>query len=41
MLLPLIWDIDGVWASIIVAEFMAVVFSGLFLILKRKKYQYF
>ena len=41
LLLPLIWGIDGVWASIIVAEFMAVLFCGLFLILKRRKYQYF
>lgn len=39
--LPMIWDIDGVWYSIGVAEVMAVVFSTLFLILKRKKYRYF
>ncbi len=39
--LPMIWDIDGVWYSIGVAEVMAVVFSALFLILKRKKYRYF
>ena len=38
LLLPLIWEIDGVWVSIVVAEFMAVVFSALFLVLKRKKY---
>jgi len=40
MLLPLLWDIDGVWLSIIVAEFMAVMFSVLFLITKRKRYHY-
>lgn len=40
ILLPLILDINGVWLSIIVAELMAVVFSILFLILKRKKYHY-
>ena len=40
LLLPLILDIDGVWYSIVVAEFMAVVFSVLFLILKKKKYHY-
>jgi len=40
LLLPLIWEIDGVWVSIVVAEFMAVVFSALFLVLKRKKYHY-
>lgn len=41
LLLPLIFDIDGIWYSIIVAEFMAVVFSGIFLIAKRNKYHYF
>ena len=41
MLLPLIWDIDGIWASVIVAEFMAAVISILFLVAKRKKYKYF
>lgn len=40
IILPMLWDIDGVWLSIVVAEFMAVVFSALFLILKRKKYGY-
>lgn len=40
LILPLLWEIDGVWLSIIVAELMAVVFSALFLVLKRKKYHY-
>lgn len=40
LLLPLLWDIDGVWLSIVVAEFMAVVFSAIFMIAKRKKYHY-
>jgi len=40
LLLPLIWEIDGVWISIVVAEVMAVTFSAVFLILKRKKYHY-
>ena len=40
LLLPLIWEINGVWWSIVVAEFMAVVFSVIFLILKKKKYHY-
>lgn len=40
LLLPLVLDIDGIWASIIVAEFMAVVLSVFFLIVKQKKYQY-
>ena len=41
LLLPLIWGIDGIWISIIVAELMAVVFSIIFLIAKRDKYCYF
>ena len=40
MLLPLVLGIDGVWYSIGVAELMAVVFTVLFLLLKRKKYHY-
>ena len=38
--LPLIWGIDGIWASIAAADCMAVVLGMGFLILKRKKYQY-
>lgn len=41
MLLPRIWGINGIWSSVIVAEFMAVVFSIVFLVLKRGKYRYF
>ncbi len=40
LLLPRLWGIDGVWISIIVAEFMAVVLSVLFIFCKRKKYNY-
>ena len=40
IILPLLWGIDGVWISIVVAEFMAVVLGAIFLIAKRKKYQY-
>lgn len=40
LLLPLLWGIDGVWISIVVAEVMAVVFSAIFLVVKRKKYHY-
>ena len=40
MLLPLIWDIDGIWWSVVVAEVMAVLVGIIFLLAKRKKYQY-
>lgn len=41
LLLPGIWGIDGVWVSIVVAEFMAVIFGTIFLVAKRNKYHYF
>ncbi|MBO5089808.1 MAG: MATE family efflux transporter [Clostridia bacterium] len=40
LLLPLWFGIDGIWASLIVADFMSVVISAMFLIIKRKKYHY-
>ena len=40
LLLPLIFGIDGIWISIAAAEVMAVIFSTIFLICKRKKYNY-
>lgn len=41
VLLPMVFGIQGIWISIVVAELMAVVFSACFLVIKRKKYQYF
>lgn len=40
LLLSSLWGITGIWISIIVAEFMAVLLSALFLMIKRKKYHY-
>ena len=40
LLLPLIWRINGIWASIVVAELMAAVVGILFIVLLRKKYRY-
>jgi putative MATE family efflux protein len=40
LLLPLIWGIDGIWWSIVVAEAMAVLVGAAFLVIKQKKYQY-
>lgn len=40
LLLPLVWEIDGVWISIVVAEVMAVALSMVFLAIKQKKYHY-
>ena len=40
MILPLILGPDGLWYSVVAAEFMAVAVSALFMIIKRKKYGY-
>ena len=40
LILPLLWGIDGIWVSIVVAELMATVLTIFFLMVKRKKYHY-
>ena len=40
LLLPVIFDINGIWFSIVVAEVMAVIFSAIFLVAKQKRYHY-
>ena len=40
LILPLIFKLDGIWISLIVAELMAVVVSLIFLFVKKKKYGY-
>ena len=40
MLMPLVWDLDGIWLSIVAAEFLAVLVTLAFLIAKRKQYRY-
>lgn len=40
MLLPLILGLNGIWYSIVVAEFMAVIVAMIFLVAKRKRYRY-
>jgi len=40
LLLPTLWGIDGIWASIVVAEFMATLVGIMFMIALRKKYHY-
>ncbi len=39
-LLPLVFDIDGIWYSIVVAELMAVALSAVFLVIKQKRFHY-
>lgn len=40
LILPIIWGINGIWYSTVVAEMMALIVTILFLIKKRKKYHY-
>ncbi len=40
LLLPAIWDITGVWASVVVAEGLALLLGVAFLLGKRRKYHY-
>ena len=40
LLLPLIWGLDGVWASVIVSEGLSMVVSAILIVVHRKKYQY-
>lgn len=40
LILPLFWQVDGIWMSIVAAEMMAVAVTVLFLWVNQKKYQY-
>ena len=40
LILPLIFGVEGIWLSVVMAEFMAVVLGTLFLVIKRKKFHY-
>jgi len=40
LLLPLVFDVDGIWASLIVSEAMSVVLALIFLMKKRDYYHY-
>ena len=40
LIFPLIWDIDGIWISIVAAEMMSLIVTLVFLAEKQKKYHY-
>ena len=40
MIMPLVWELDGIWYSIVVAEIMAVIVTLFFVVLRRQKYGY-
>lgn len=41
LIMPIIWGINGVWHSVVVAEVLATVVAVIFIIKFRKKYHYF
>ncbi len=40
LLLPLVFGINGIWSSIVTAEFTAAALSFFFIVIKKKKYRY-
>jgi Na+-driven multidrug efflux pump len=40
MLLPMIWELDGIWLSVVVAELVALILTGCFFFAYRKRYHY-
>lgn len=40
MLLPLVWQLDGIWVSVVVAELAALVLTAVFTAKFRKRYHY-
>lgn len=40
LIFPLIWQVDGIWFSVVAAEFMAAALSAVFIVALRKKYKY-
>ena len=41
LVLPVFFELDGIWYAVIVAELLAVVVTGVFLVIKREKYKYY
>ena len=40
LLLPMVWEINGLWLSVPIAELLTLIVAGIFFIALRKKYQY-
>ncbi len=41
LVLPVFFELDGIWYAVIVAELLAVVVTGVFLVIKKEKYKYY
>ncbi len=40
LILPILLGVDGIWLSIVIAEFAAALMTAFFIFIKKKKYQY-
>lgn len=40
LILPILWEIDGIWWAVVMARALSIVVTGTFLITNQKKYQY-
>ena len=40
LLLPLVWQLDGIWVSVVVAELAALILPAVFTVKFRKRYHY-
>ena len=40
LIFPMIWELDGIWFSIVAAEIMSVLVTAVFLLAKQKRYGY-
>lgn len=40
LMLPILWDIDGIWWAVVAARALSIVVTGSFLVKNQKKYQY-
>lgn len=40
LILPMIFGLNGIWLSVVVAEILSLIISIIFLVINRKKYQY-
>ena len=40
LVLPILWSVDGIWASMVTAEAMALAITAVFLLANRRRYRY-
>lgn len=40
LILPMFWELDGIWLSVVISEFLAAILGFIFIFLKRKHYKY-